>query len=81
MKLTQCDVCGKVAREGEMSTIHFEEGSNSPIIVQKKDGSYTNICDIKRDVCRSCAIKIMQMVLPRTTFLPEDEYEDEKKGR
>lgn len=75
MKLTQCDVCGKVAKSGDMGVIQFTEGVNAEIIVKKKDGEYTNICDIKRDICRNCAIKILQMVLPRTEFLPEDQYD------
>lgn len=77
MKMTKCDVCGKVVRDKEANLILFVEHADAAVMVRsKRSGEYVNVCDIERDVCRSCSIKILKMLFPNHEFLPENEYEN-----
>lgn len=75
MNLKKCDACGKIVREKEANMISFIEHANAMVMVKNNVGSYTNICDEERDVCRACSIKILKILFPGREFMPEEEYE------
>ena len=80
MKLIKCDSCGKVFRENETNVLTFKEHGGAEVFVKVKDGSYSNTCDLERDLCRECSIKVLQILCPKWVFLPIEEYNMEGKS-
>ena len=84
MKLIACDVCGKIMRPSESSSVNFHngDGKNAWIFIKESNGTYEYISDeIEKDVCRTCALKMLKIICPKFVFPDESEYEEIRKMR
>lgn len=78
MKLTKCDVCGKIMNPSYVGTIKIKTPFSDDVCIKIKEDDYLGIGEIKRDICSECAIKILNIVLPNRTLISVSELK--KRG-
>ena len=73
MKMVKCDVCGSVVHNDDASALAMTFGSDG-ILYNRGNGDCGTLHEIKKDLCRTCAIKIAKILYPKIHFLGEEEY-------
>lgn len=77
MKLTSCDVCGKIIRNGVEWTVEFKSGSD--VLLLNGDDVH-EVGDRSKDVCAECVVKLFNMMFPNRTFMTIEEYKTKIEG-
>ena len=60
MKMTKCDVCGKVVDENEAAMIVIHPGGREKRWEFKNKGSSTFVCEESFDLCKWCVMKSLR---------------------
>ena len=81
MKLIMCDVCRKVQKPSEMSSIKLCLSDEE--YVYKNHDDYKSYClgeEIIKDVCFDCTVDILKLLYPGREILTREEI-DQLKGK
>ena len=82
MKLSKCDLCGKLVPVNEASSVVLKEGKGDGNILRVYgEDETTNIESIEADLCLKCAINIAHILRPQMKLIPLENYRTQIKHK
>ena len=81
MKLIMCDICKKVQKTSETSTIRLTTPRSD--IVYKNSNEYGTITEteIEKDICYDCTVNLLGKLLPDFRILSREDRDKLQKDR